>query len=325
MSVLNELLNKWLKMTLPPVQSGFLECSPSTEVGDFFSYYQLDSIAGTGRLAYWHHQSWRLVLHVWMPDRIEPLGTLILCHGLFDHMAIYRPMVQLALDLGYCVVGVDLPGHGLSSGERGRIDDFADYQRILLGLYDHLARLQMPVPWHGLGQSTGGGILWSHLLEHPDSPLKEIMLLAPLVRPASFRQVQWSYRAFGSWVNATPRTFRVNSADSEFIQFTHYRDPLQPRQMSMAWVRAMLDWEHRWRNSPKKCLRRIQIVQGGRDQTVDWTYNLVFLHRHFPAARILFVEHASHHLANEAVHLRQPVEFRLRYMLESSHQKRPPE
>ena len=319
MGVMNELLQRWLEMPLPPVQSRFLESSPSTAVQELFSYYHLNELPGTGRLAYWHHRTWRLVLHVWMPLNQSPLGTLVLWHGLFDHLCIYRPMIQLALELGYCVVGVDLPGHGLSSGERGRIDDFNDYQQILLGLHEHLARLQFPGPWHGLGQSTGGGILWAHLLERSDSPLNEVMLLAPLVRPASFRQVQWSYRALGHWLKSTPRTFRVNSSDTAFIQFTHHKDPLQPRQLSMAWVRAMLDWEERWRQSPRQCSKRIQVVQGGRDETVDWTYNLAFLHRHFPAARILFLEYASHHLANEAVHLRQPVEFRLRFMLQPSH------
>ena len=50
----------------------------------------------------------------WWPR--EPRGTLVLLHGYYDHMGLYRHVIDWALGLGFAVIACDLPGHGLSSG-----------------------------------------------------------------------------------------------------------------------------------------------------------------------------------------------------------------
>ena len=52
-------------------------------------------------------------------------------------------MIEWALDQGFAVIACDLPGHGLSSGERASIKDFAEYQSTLQGL---LAEAQSVFP-----------------------------------------------------------------------------------------------------------------------------------------------------------------------------------
>ena len=61
----------------------------------------------------------QLSVHAWRPR--EPRGTVLVCHGYFDHVGLYRHIIGHVLELGYAVLAYDLPGHGLSSGRAGYI------------------------------------------------------------------------------------------------------------------------------------------------------------------------------------------------------------
>ena len=52
------------------------------------------------------------VVQLWAPA--EPQGTLLLLHGYYDHMGLYRHVVDWALSMNFAVLACDLPGHGLS-------------------------------------------------------------------------------------------------------------------------------------------------------------------------------------------------------------------
>ncbi|PAV73167.1 hypothetical protein WR25_26215 [Diploscapter pachys] len=87
-------------------------------------------------------------------------------------MGLYRHVIEWALGRGYAVIGCDLPGHGLSSGERASIDDFGIYQQVLEALFEQARLLDLPRPWHLCGQSTGGAIVVDHLtpMTRPSCP-----------------------------------------------------------------------------------------------------------------------------------------------------------
>ena len=80
-------------------------------------------------------------------------ANLLLVHGYFDHAGIYDKLIDYGLSRGCSVLIFDLPGHGLSTGERAVIDDFADYGRAVNAVIGG-ARLP-PLPLYALGQSTG--------------------------------------------------------------------------------------------------------------------------------------------------------------------------
>src|SRR5699024_4012803 len=92
------------------------------------------------------------------------------------------------------VLAYDLPGHGLSSGPRAEIDDFRTYREVLEQCLAQ-ARHHLPGPWHVIAQSTGGAIVMDYLLHHGfddgNSPFRQIILLAPLVRPYKWSSARW--------------------------------------------------------------------------------------------------------------------------------------
>ncbi|WP_286751616.1 alpha/beta hydrolase [Pseudomonas sp. UBA2522] len=244
-----------------------------------------------------------VVAQVWCPQ--QPKATLLLLHGYYDHMGLYRHLVAWALKRGYAVVSCDLPGHGLSSGERASIDDFAIYQQVLECLFEQTRSLQLPHPWHLCGQSTGGAIAVDHLLHNPQtSPIDgQVLLLAPLVRPCAWRWSKLSYHVLRHFVNGIKRRFTENSTDPAFLPFLE-ADPLQPRRLPTAWVGALIDWITRIEAAPVST-RQPLIVQGEADGTVDWPYNLQVLRAKFAQPQVMMLPGARHHLANELPAIRQ--------------------
>jgi len=270
-------------------------------------YYGLDlparKVAPQRWLGRFQAAGFELVGQVWLPA--APVATLVLLHGFYDHMGLYRHVIDWALDQDYAVLACDLPGHGLSSGERASIDDFATYQQVLQALFEQGRALELPQPWHLCGQSTGGAIVIDHLLHSgAQSPAQgQVILLAPLVRPRAWRWSKLSYRLLRPFVKGIERRFSENSNDPTFLPFLQ-ADPLQPRSLPTAWVGALVAWVKRIEAAPVSA-RRPLIIQGQSDMTVDWPHNLRVLQEKFATPEILLIPEARHHLANELPAIRQ--------------------
>lgn len=274
----------------------------SAQALDYQRFYGLDLPAHSW-LGGFSVAGFDLVGQVWLPQ--EPVATLFLLHGYYDHMGLYRHVIAWALQQGFAVIGCDLPGHGLSSGERASIADFAIYQQVLDALFEQARRLDLPRPWHLCGQSTGGAIVVDHLLHCGEqSPADgQVILLAPLVRPRAWHWSKLSYRVLRHFVDGIERRFSANTNDPAFLAFLE-ADPLQPRRLPTAWVGALMAWIKRIEAAPHS-MRRPLIVQGEADGTVDWPYNLKVLQEKFAEPRILLLPEARHHLANELPDIRQ--------------------
>ncbi|WP_133862573.1 MULTISPECIES: alpha/beta hydrolase [Pseudomonas] len=245
---------------------------------------------------------YQLAVQGWWPR--EPRGSLLLLHGYYDHMGLYGHVVDWALSRQWAVLAFDLPGHGLSSGARASINDFAEYQTALTALVAEARRLDLPRPWHLLGQSTGGAILLDYLLRGEPAPeLGETILLAPLVRPHAWRQGLWTYRLVKPFARALPRRFSVNSGDPAFLDFLQ-QDSLQPRELPAQWVGALARWIPQLERAPASN-RSLLVIQGEQDFTVDWRHNLGVLEAKFARPEVLRLPEARHHLVNETEALRQ--------------------
>ena len=248
--------------------------------------------------------AFRLWASVWSPA--EPIGTAFVVHGYFDHLGLYRHLLERLLERGWRVVLWDLPGHGLSSGQRASITDFDDYGGCLHALQDHLeAEGLAPHPWLGIGQSTGAAILATDALTRgADDSWAGLALLAPLVRPWGWRQSSWLHLLVGPFVRSIPRKFRDNSTDAEFAAFLRDQDPLQASRVEVDWVSAMRRWMPRLLALPPNPVPTL-ILQGEQDLTVDWEWNLEVLKKKFPNAQVHLHPEARHHLVNEAEPIRQ--------------------
>lgn len=144
-----------LRAGLQPLSAGQVI---SDEGQAYLRFYSLIGLGRDGRvssrLGRFEIGGYEIVTQLWTPE--NPVATLVLVHGFYDHMGLYRHVIEWALELGFAVVSCDLPGHGLSSGARASITDFAEYQLVLDRLFVEAETLQLPKPWRLCGQSTGG-------------------------------------------------------------------------------------------------------------------------------------------------------------------------
>ena len=290
-----------LRASLRPLAEG----QPlSAQAQAYQRFYGLDFSARNVRsgLGRFQVDGYEVVSQVWRPAQAK--ATLFVFHGFYDHTGLYRHVIEWALDQGFAVIACDLPGHGLSSGERASINDFAEYQDTLQGLFTEAQSLDLPQPWHLCGQSTGGAIVIDHVLNAgANSPAQgQVILLAPLVRPRAWGWSHLSYFLLKPFVKAIARRFSENSNDPDFLPFLQ-ADPLQPLRLPTAWVGALALWIKRIEAAPGST-RRPLIVQGQADMTVDWQHNLEVLRAKFDRPQVLMLPEGRHHLANEALVLR---------------------
>ena len=239
----------------------------------------------------------------------KPRGTIFLLHGYLDHTGIYGHPLRWCLDQGCAAFIFDLPGHGLSSGETGGVDNFARYcdalrQALALAADQRLAR-----PWFAIGQSTGGAILMDSILHHrllETHALDGIALLAPLVRILRHHRSRLMYRLSGWFVDGTPRLYAASSHDRAFLDFLRKEDDLQSARIPRSWVGAMFDYGERFAAASPNAAP-LTVVQGAGDDTVDWKFNLPAIRGKFPNAKEVLVPGARHHLVNESREFRDRV------------------
>ena len=124
-------------------------------------------------------------------DQVQ--GTVFLLHGYLEHSGIYQPIVKELLEQGFSVLTYDLPGHGLSDGSPANIKNFDHYQQVLHAVYQYVKNAdQLPKPWLGIGQSTGGAIWMHHLLLFPIKRVSFIQVTGhqQMLHPAVIHSLQ---------------------------------------------------------------------------------------------------------------------------------------
>ena len=112
----------------------------------------------------------------------------------------------------------DFPGHGLSSGPRATIESFDHYVAVLVNLQHYLennlgehAESAFPKPWYVLGQSMGGAIAMEYLLQYGHERFSEVVLFAPLIRPAAWGINRWVYEIAKRTITQRKRTITENA------------------------------------------------------------------------------------------------------------------
>ncbi|NLW05175.1 MAG: alpha/beta hydrolase [Pseudomonadaceae bacterium] len=250
------------------------------------------------------HNKERIWTQAFQPFKCHPLkdsqqaqGILIHLHGYYDHGASYPSLQRWALKNNLYYLTVDLPGHGLSSGERASINSFADYQLVLSSLVNLLEAENFPRPWLLSGFSTGGAVALEHQLTEPH--FDHLLLFAPLIRPVAWQPklVSWLWLPH-LLVKNLPRKFTANSNDIEYLNFAKKQDCLQSRQLPLAWIIALGRWIKIIENTKPSSAKAL-IIQGDNDSTVDWQYNLPVLNRLLPQAVTCIIKGGGHQLLND--------------------------
>jgi lysophospholipase len=287
-----------LRQSLP----AFFEVgAPSSEMRAFCHYYGIDFERDMPGVA--HHfgsvKSGAFSLAVHCYQQAGASSNLLLVHGYLDHSGLFGHLIEYGLKRGCNVLIFDLPGHGLSTGERAAIDDFREYSRAISAV---LKSARLPaLPWWVMGQSTGCAALMEYA-RTSNWPFSAAVFLAPLIRPRSWNMVRFGHVLLHRFIDGTKRSFAENSSDQAFLTFLR-QDPLQSRKISIRWVGALRRW---LADLPMRDLGigPVLVLQGDRDGTVAWRRNMKDIPSLVPECRIVYLPGAGHHLANESESIR---------------------
>jgi lysophospholipase len=255
----------------------------------------------------------------------DPLsgGTamVIVLHGYLNHTGQMKHLIAGLVEAGFAVGSFDLPGHGLSEGPSAAVGAFSDYTQALLD-YVLTIRPFCPQPLHFVGFSTGAAVGIDLLEEHPQTYpahasvgrapscrchpkdiFEKVVLAAPLIRWRGYSASKATYAFYRMFTDRVRRMPQKNSSDNNFLSFNRNDDYLHGRYVALDWAKALYDWNTRLVTATP-CDKEVFILQGDRDTTVDWRYNLSLLRAKFPAANVQMIKGARHELFNETAALR---------------------
>jgi alpha-beta hydrolase superfamily lysophospholipase len=126
----------------------------------------------------------QLAIYDWpLPAQQTSRGTVLLVHGLGEHMGRYAHVAKHLNDWGFVVRGYDHFGHGLSTGVRGALPSD---RRMLDDLTKVIAdtRQNMPTgkPLVLIGHSMGGGVV-GRFVSLNIAPVDALVMSSPALDP----------------------------------------------------------------------------------------------------------------------------------------------
>ncbi|MFA6504683.1 MAG: alpha/beta hydrolase [Treponemataceae bacterium] len=254
----------------------------------------------------------------------EVRGRALVVHGYMSHSGHFGALARLLSDEGYEVWMLDLPGFGLSDGDRNGIDDFHSYGDAVDEVVRAMAAAETPadradglrpsaLPTVAVGHSTGCAALTDLALRHPADAayLERLVLAAPLVRTTAWSLKRFSAKITGDKPFAFPRVPIVGKgtiANPEFLRFIMDEDPLFFPVYDASWIKAADRWnEFIGTGKSAEWKGRVLLFQGDADDVVDFDYNIPVLSRVFPGAKLRKLSSYSHTILNEAPERLEPI------------------
>jgi lysophospholipase len=278
----------------------------------YLGFYGLDIAAASHEFVPFKSDGFELAGHIFKPKEYK--ATVFILHGYLNHCGLLSKLIKYLVEAGFAVAVFDLPGHGLSSGEPTAIDDFSQYSDSLRDFLNTIKPI-LHGPYHIIGHSTGAAVILEYLLEGTDDCFDKVILAAPLERTDWWVLEKIGFSISRLFSRFVPRVFRKVSSDKDFLRFVQYKDPLQARKISLNWVGAMFKWDQRIANA-KTSTRPVLVIQGLKDNIINWRHNIRFIQSKFSNTRVKLVEKCRHELFNESEEIRAIVFSQIKDYLE---------
>ena len=112
-----------------------------------------------------YNSTYKIFSQIWEPEN-PPKGVIVLVHGLGEHSGRYRThFADYFTNEGFSILTFDLPGHGKSSGKRGHIKEYEDFNKLLSAGISHAKKKYPTLPIFLYGHSLGGLIALDYSIQ----------------------------------------------------------------------------------------------------------------------------------------------------------------
>lgn len=111
------------------------------------------------------NSSYQIFSQIWEPEN-SAKGVIILVHGLGEHSDRYcTHFANFFSNEGYSILTFDLPGHGKSSGKKGHIIKYDDFDELLSAGISYAKNKYPSLPIFVYGHSLGGLIALEYSIQ----------------------------------------------------------------------------------------------------------------------------------------------------------------
>ncbi|SPD66264.1 putative LYSOPHOSPHOLIPASE [Cupriavidus taiwanensis] len=253
-----------------------------------------------------------LLLRTWQPDPArfaEPLGSVLLVHGLAEHAGRYQHVADLLCGLGLRVRAFDLRGHGASGGARMVADHPDAYLNDLAEIYD------AAVPgWHELPILLGhsmGGLIAARFATARVRPVRALVLSSPALALRLSRPALALHRVL---LTLAPRLRVPNPIDARHLSHdpavvAAYRaDPLVQTTITAGVLEGFIRGMAQAQADAALLEAPMLMLVGGADRVVDPAGSRAFFDSAPPDLREqVWFDQGYHEIFNEAQPLRGEV------------------
>ncbi|WP_332691498.1 alpha/beta hydrolase [Halalkalibacter lacteus] len=275
----------------------------SLHIKVYKEFYDLLFPNGVHRYGYIEALGYDLFAQQFNPQKSR--GTVLLLHGYLDHAGSLSKTISYLLKQQYEVICYDLPGHGLSSGERMTINHFEEYIDTLKVVYDSLV-LSKTDSLLLVAHSTGA-MIGLEFEKRNKGSFAKIALIAPLFRPHLWRTSHVGLVVAKPFLKKFKRIFSQNSSEEAYLSFTK-EDPLQEKVLPVSWLHALGRWLKDEHEEVREDLSFL-MIQGQNDRTVNGTFGIKKVIMLYPKSIIILIENGRHQLLNESEVIKEQTFF----------------
>ncbi|WP_439683919.1 Alpha/beta hydrolase [Cupriavidus oxalaticus] len=253
-----------------------------------------------------------LLLRTWLPDPgrfVEPLGSVLLVHGLAEHAGRYQHVADLLCGLGLRVRAFDLRGHGASGGARMVADHPDIYLEDLAEIYDAALHGWNELPIL-LGHSMGGMIA-ARFATARVRPVRALVLSSPALALRLSQPMLALHRVL---LTLAPRLRVPNPIDARHLSHdaavvAAYRaDPLVQTTITASVLESFIRGMAQAQADAARLEAPMLMLVGGADRVVDPAGSRSFFDNAPPDLRDeVWYPHGYHEIFNEAQPLRSQV------------------
>ena len=118
-----------------------------------------------------------LFMQSWQVDQAK--GVLLITHGIAEHSECYEKLANDLNQKGYTVFAWDLRGHGRSSGQRGYVESFDEFEKDLRIVVAKVKESCPETPLILFGHSMGGLITLKNVIANGPQGARVLVLSSP--------------------------------------------------------------------------------------------------------------------------------------------------